>query len=68
LKRVKGEDLIVSPNFKTVAEAMFKDDQGRVDRGEHSQTTLANDKSIYNEQVGTSLTDRKVADRRVKQA
>jgi hypothetical protein len=48
VKQRNGENLVASPNFKTVAEAMFKDDQGRVDRGEHSAKTLNNDKSIYN--------------------
>jgi hypothetical protein len=48
LKQAKGETLVDSPNFKTVAESLFQVDQGRVDRGEHSQSTLDNDKSIYN--------------------
>jgi len=48
LKQAKGETLVESPNFKTVADTMFKTDQDRVDRGEHSQKTLNNDKSIYN--------------------
>jgi len=48
LKQAKGETLVESPNFKAVAETLFKTDQDRVDRGEHSQTTLDNDKSIYN--------------------
>jgi hypothetical protein len=48
LKQANGEPLVESPNFKTVAESLFLEDQGRVDRGEHSQSTLDNDKSIYN--------------------
>lgn len=48
LKQAKGESLVESPNFKLVAESLFQEDQGRVDRGEYSKTTLDNDRSIYN--------------------
>jgi hypothetical protein len=34
LKQAKGETLVASPNFSTVAEDLFKVDQERVARGE----------------------------------
>ncbi len=47
LRRAKGVPLTNSPNFKTVAEDLFKVDQERVNRGERKQSVVDDAKSIY---------------------
>ena len=47
-KEARDEPLVHSPNFKLVAEDLFKVDQERVIRGECEQSTVNDAKYIYN--------------------
>ena len=47
VKQATQQPLTLSSTFKTVAESLFKEDQGRVDRGERAQSLVDDSKYLY---------------------
>lgn len=48
LKQAQAKPLTVSPTFSLVANDLFKEDQGRVDRGERKQSLVDDSRYIFN--------------------